>query len=105
MKRGGAKKGERRGGRKKGVPNKMNIAARLRIETELDPIGLQMKWLKDGALKVGKGAAKKTLELTPEIAAKMLGDLTKKVAPDQKAVEHSVGEGVAPVTFIMGITR
>ena len=37
--RGGSKPGERRGGRAPGVPNKVNLAARLRIQEEADPVG------------------------------------------------------------------
>jgi hypothetical protein len=39
----GSGPGERRGGRAKGTPNKGNVAARIRIEQEADPVGFMIR--------------------------------------------------------------
>lgn len=53
MARGGSKPGERRGGRKKGTPNKVTIDVRARIEKYADPVGFWIKVAQGEKFKAG----------------------------------------------------
>ena len=84
MFRGGAKPGERRGGRQKGTPNKRTEAvAEILATIGCDPIG--------GMARI---AMDETAELS--IRAQMYKELAQYVAPKRKAIEIT-GENGDPV--------
>lgn len=76
----GSKPGERRGGRKPGVPNKATIATRERIEREGDPVGLMLDIANGKLIKAAPiPGADAGVDMVPTIdqrlsAAKWLGD-------------------------------
>jgi hypothetical protein len=76
-------KGQRVGGRQKGTPNRFPSPARERIEREIDPVGVYVKAFATGKLVIGNNE----FDLTPELAAGLLRDCLKKVAPDVKPVD------------------
>lgn len=85
----GSKPGERRGGRKKGVPNKATLDVAERIKAlGCDPI--------EGMVKVANMALEEK-DLT--VAGRMYTELAQYVAPKRKAVEMDFGreEGVKEI--------
>ena len=89
MPRGGSKPGERRGGRKKGTPNKktLDVAKRLK-ELNCDPL--------EGMVRVAQMAME---EKDLSVAGRMYSELAQYVAPKRKAVEMDMGidEGVKEI--------
>lgn len=84
----GARPGERRGGRKKGVPNKANAATRARIQQEADPIGFLTGIMRGEPIKAAPiKDAPTASEVYPTVdqrvsAAKILAD---KMIPNAKS--------------------
>lgn len=70
-------KGTRIGGRKKGTPNRVNLAARLRIEEKADPLGFFIK------IATGKDVDGTKPTLDQRIHAQ--GVLLRKIIPDAKS--------------------
>jgi hypothetical protein len=46
--------GQRLGGRQAGTPNRVNLAARLRIEGEADPVGRLIEAARTGKVRIGE---------------------------------------------------
>ena len=76
---GGSKPGERRGGRKKGTPNKVTASTRERIEKEGDPVGFLCRVVK--GLKIN--GEKPTLDQRKDAAKKLID----KTVADLKAID------------------
>ena len=89
------------GGRKKGIPNKISVATRERIQREADPIGFLIDVANGKAIKAAfpskdDGTKTGTVQIYPTLdqrieAAQYLG---KKLMPDLKAIEMSGELGV-----------
>ena len=74
---GGAKPGERRGGRKPGVPNRRTVEVAEKLaELACDPI---------------RGMAMLAMDTSvcPELRGRLYSELAQYVAPKRKAIEHS----------------
>jgi hypothetical protein len=87
----GSKPGERRGGRKPGVPNKVNVATRERIAREADPIGFFIRVAKgDGieaaldVLEENKRTERVLIHPTLDQRIHAQGMLLRKILPDAK---------------------
>jgi len=74
-------KGVRIGGRKAGTPNKANIAARLRIEGEAEPIGRLVEAANTGKVKIGETE----VALDAGQYLSVLRELRRVVVPDAKS--------------------
>ena len=72
------------GGRRKGVPNKINAATRERIESEADPIGFLMRIVR------GEEIDGQVPTLDQRINAARL--LSGKVQPDLRSVDMEIGD-------------
>ncbi len=84
----GSKPGERRGGRKKGTPNKATAAIAEKLaELKCDPL--------EGMARLAMDE-----ENSAELRGRMYAELAQYIAPKRKALEHSGADGV-PVSFIM----
>ena len=79
--RGGSKPGERRGGRQKGTPNRVNLAARLRVLAEADPIGKLIHAAETGTVTLGGQA----IPLDADQYLGVLRELRKIAVPDAKS--------------------
>src|SRR5918911_2245956 len=78
---GGSKPGERRGGRRRGSPNRRTAEVAERLAAlGCDPI--------EGMASIAMDPSN-----TPELRARMFAELAQYVAPKRKAVEHSGPEG------------
>jgi hypothetical protein len=73
--------GMRLGGRKAGVPNKANIATRLRIEKEADPIGRLVTAASTGKVKIGDTE----IDLDVDQYLSVLRELRRVIVPDAKS--------------------
>ena len=73
--------GMRLGGRKAGVPNKANLATRLRIEQEADPIGRLITAAKTGTVKIGE--TETALNVDQHLS--VLRELRRIIVPDAKS--------------------
>ena len=82
----GPPKGTRVGGRKKGVPNKVNLAVRLRIEQEADPIGRLIDAAKFGKVKIGG----QDVALNADQYLAVLRELRRIYVPDAKAGQINI---------------
>ncbi len=84
---GGSAPGERRGGRTKGTPNKVNAATRERIEREADPIGFLCR-VANGepidAAPVKEGEDAVTVRPTLDQRLSAAQTLARKIQPDAK---------------------
>jgi hypothetical protein len=79
---GGAKAGERRGGRQRGVPNKRTLDVIERLAAlRCDPI-------------TGMARIALNKKNPVELRAKMFAELAQYVAPKRKALEHSAEPGL-----------
>jgi hypothetical protein len=77
----GSAPGERRGGRKKGTPNKRTLEVTERLaELGCDPI--------EGMARLAMNEAN-----APELRGRMFSELAGFVAPKRKAVEHTGADG------------
>ena len=104
----GSKPGERRGGRKKGTPNRLTSVQRAAFQAFLDenwPNAKQMledtwhgieieKQLPDGTTVVGR------LNADPKGALEMLHKFAKFCVPELGRVEHT-GEDGGPLEFVI----
>lgn len=80
---GGSKKGERRGGRKKGTPNKATAELREQLAAlNCDPL--------EATVRIARRAEKKG---NLELAGRLYAELLQYVAPKRKAVEISGANG------------
>jgi hypothetical protein len=73
--------GMRLGGRKAGVPNKANLATRLRIEQEADPIGRLLNAANTGKVKIGETE----IDLDVDQYLSVLRELRRVIVPDAKS--------------------
>src|SRR5271155_5311032 len=73
--------GVKTGGRKRGVPNKVNIAVRVRIEREADPLGFWIAIAKGDAIDMDGGAVRPTLDQRMQAQ----GVLLRKLLPDARS--------------------
>ena len=83
----GSAPGERRGGRKKGVPNKVNAATRERIERECDPIGFLMDIVNGNEIEAAPNKDTGEVELlrpTVDQRINAAQTLARKLVPDAK---------------------
>src|ERR1017187_6338253 len=71
-------------GRRKGVPNRINLTARLRVEHEADPIGRIIDAAVTGQVNIGG----KKSTLTAEQYLALLRELRRIVVPDAKRTDH-----------------
>jgi len=79
--------GRKTGGRVAGTPNKRTAEVMERLEAlGCDPI--------EGMARIAMDEAN-----PPELRGRMFAELAQYVAPKRKAVEHSVEDGTASVTF------
>src|SRR5262249_5519100 len=85
MARGGAKPGERRGGRKKGTPNKVNAATREQIWAEIERRAAEGQQVNPFMVALDLMATTEDDRVKLH-AAEFLGD---RLLPKLKAVEHS----------------
>ena len=69
------------GGRKQGVSNKANIATRLRIEQEADPIGRLVTAASTGKVKIGE--TEMVLDIDQYLS--VLRELRRVIVPDAKS--------------------
>lgn len=104
----GSKPGERRGGRKKGTPNKITIEQRQLVKALLDKklpdleqmieetrFGIEIeKQMQDGQTVVGR------LNADPKGAAELMIKLMEFSIPKLGRMEH-VGEDGGPVEFVI----
>src|SRR5919206_4385921 len=79
--RGGSRPGERRGGRQKGTPNRVNLAARLRVLHEADPIGKLIDAAETGRLRLGA----QEVALDADQYLGILRELRRIAVPDAKS--------------------
>ena len=91
--RGGSKPGERRGGRQKGTPNRVNMAARLRVLAEADPIGKLIHAAETGTVSLGGQA----ISLDADQYLGVLRELRKIAVPDAKSAPVRL-EGLPAIT-------
>ena len=103
MARGGSKPGERRGGRKKGVPNKRTAE----VEAKLDALGVDpleglaelAKWAKEQ--RRNAKAFSEQMKCA-ELEGKMHTELASFKHPKRKAIEHDASEGAKVSLLIEG---
>ena len=80
---GGSKPGERRGGRKKGTPNKRTVKTQETVDKFLEGIG-------NRPLEAMQEIAEKAIEIGDlSLALNAYKELAQYVAPKRKAIEHS----------------
>ena len=88
----GAQPGERRGGRRKGTPNKRTAAVAETLEAlGCDPV--------EGMARI---AMDETVELS--IRAQMFKELAQYVAPKRRALDMQADMNMAPPRFIIDLT-
>src|SRR5690242_3069227 len=73
--------GERLGGRQAGTPNRVNLAARLRIEGDADPIGKLIEAAKTGKVRIGE--AEHALDIDQYLG--VIRDLRRMACPDARS--------------------
>src|SRR5919202_728424 len=79
--RGGSQPGERRGGRRKGTPNRVNMAVRLRVLEEADPIGKLIDAAETGTISLGE----QRVALSADQYLGVLRELRRLAVPDAKS--------------------
>jgi len=88
----GANPGERRGGRAKGTPNRVNLAARIKIHTEADPVAFFIKIARGESIEAAVWSADETkrteaVAIFPTLDQRMQAQrfLLNKALPDARS--------------------
>jgi hypothetical protein len=91
--------GIRYGGRKAGTPNKANIAARLRIEQEADPIGRLIEAANTGKVRIGG----EETALSADQYLSVLRELRRVIVPDAKS--RTLALALPPVSTAEDVSK